>query len=191
MCRSLFSSAKRYERLKKRAQTTNFGTCTAADDGSANGDDGQTETPATSANVTPEPKPKRRAPAKPRASGKGKAGVTAATASPSEADDAGPPSGEAPNAPVSNKRKRESSDDASSPVSDAGVNAAIEAAGEFTGSRFVAVNSASTREPVPKRAKAQQAAAAIKLEAENEAKEAAEEALVAVKNEDGVKVEEV
>ncbi|KAL1903646.1 hypothetical protein Sste5346_000275 [Sporothrix stenoceras] len=68
---------------------------------------------------------------------------------------------------------------------DSGLNTASEAVGDYAGSRFAAVNSTPTRQPVPKRSKAQQAAAAIKLEAETEAKEDAEEALVAVKNEGG------
>ena len=47
----------------------------------------------------------------------------------------------------------------------------------------MAVNDTPTRQPVSKRAMAQQAAAAIKLEAEADSKETAEDALSAGKNE--------
>ncbi|CAK7217167.1 hypothetical protein SBRCBS47491_003080 [Sporothrix bragantina] len=142
------ATAKRYERLKKRALATDFGSCTAAVDGTDPGSD----------NAVATTKPKR-TPAKPRAKGK----AAAATAGP--ADDSAPDaSGEAsasaattvnPNTPRPTKRKRTTADIAGGEDApavsqpDAGQDANFEAAASYTGSHFIAVNSSPDFNPLP------------------------------------------
>jgi hypothetical protein len=148
--RSLFYSAKKYGRLKKRAQATDSSACSATGERNPDGDEGDGEAPATTGNASP--KPKRRTLAKPRANGNGN-GNAASASGPSEADDAGP-SGEAPITPASAKRKRASPNDAARNSSDAEHDSASEAATDYNGSRFVAVNHTQTHEPAAKHAKA-------------------------------------
>ncbi|CAK7230740.1 hypothetical protein SCUCBS95973_007674 [Sporothrix curviconia] len=143
------AAAKRYERLKKRALTTDFDACTAAVDGDGPGGD---------SNTVASPKPKR-TPAKPRAS-KSKAALAIAAAAEASADDSSVEdvSGEASasaaatatkdaTTPRPTKRKRTASDISEgeeTSVTGQSVadheDAGIETTPSYTGSRFVAVN---------------------------------------------------
>ncbi|ERS95045.1 hypothetical protein HMPREF1624_08534 [Sporothrix schenckii ATCC 58251] len=172
------AAAKRYERLKKRAQATDFGTCNATIEAKAEGNESDNKSLAATSNTAT--KPKRRAPVKPRANRKDKADGVAC---PSNADDT-TISNDVYSSPLSVKRKRESANDALSNPSDADYESTCEdSATEYYGSQFVAVNDMPNRDPVAKRAKAQKTTAAIKLESEADVKDIAEAALAEVKSE--------
>ncbi|CAK7197727.1 hypothetical protein SEUCBS139899_000375 [Sporothrix eucalyptigena] len=161
------AAAKRFERLKKRARSTDFGACTAAVSGAESDGD---NAPATS-------KPQR-TPAKPRAKEKLTATATTASAEVGSGEvSASPVDTKATTKPSSNKRKRtaapSNSDTGDSASSDHKDDSNEDPA--YTGNQSVTANHTSTRVPTPKRAKAMKAAEGIKLEAKAEAAELDEE----------------